>query len=364
MVEASGPVVTPPEHGTRNALAAFGVFVAVAMASAAIYFWPERETADSAARDRAAQRSTAERDRPGDPGQPLRKPGAWEVPQPEPQTVAAEVAKPSAAAPAVAYRRRPQPSAVSTWTAPTPPPPVAAPEATPAASKPADDGRPTKLAGLPVMQAERIDDASWYLMPGEMIMCNNDQPLTERTGAFWTATIPEEKLSRDGARRLIPAMSKAFGKIVTGFNHGDRRLAGVITHITGPSVPGKPTVFIPIEMGQVGDDLGRIDMDGNVENDFWRRLGTVGAYAVLDAVARGVTSYASGSLNRALNNNDDGVNVNVGNFGSMGSGSTLAGQAYRQELNRQPGFTRPQAQPCTIMITKPIDFRKALQVGG
>lgn len=359
-VDGGGPVITPADQAGRTKLLALGAVGLVAAAGFAFWIMPARETGESQ-RDRAAAQKEA-RDRPGDPGLPLRKPGYQDVPQAVIHPVPTE--KPGNPVVLQAVRRRPRPSDAVTWTAKPPPePPVAsAPPATatPAAAK---DDRPTKLAGLAVMQAERIDDASWYLMPGEMVMCRNNQPLTERTGAMWTATIPEDKLSADGTRRLIPANSQAFGKIVSGFNRGDRRLAGVITHIMTPSVPGKPTLIIPIDMGQVGDDIGRVDMDGNIESDFWGRLGTVGAYAVLDALARGGTSYAAGSLNRALNGNSDGVNVNVGNFGGV-SGQSLAGMQMQEELRKQPQFNRPEAQACSILITKPVDFRKALQIGG
>jgi hypothetical protein len=132
----------------------------------------------------------------------------------------------------------------------------------------------------------------------------------------------------------------------------------------GPRVPGKPTLFIPIDMGQVGDDLGEVDMAGNVKSNFWERLGTVGLYAILDAVARGATSYAAGSLNHALNPDGSNVNVNVGNFGGMGTGQNLAGMEMQEQLRKRPEFNRPQAQPCTIMISKPVNFRNALHIRG
>jgi hypothetical protein len=307
-IDAGGPVVTPPDHAWRTWIKGAGAILLLVTAYAMFWLIPARETGE-AQKERLAQEQE-QRARPGDPG--VIKP--WpkvEIPQPEPQPVV----------------------------------------------------KPAKLGGMAVMEAERIDDASWYLMPGDKIMCRNDQPLTERSGAIWTATIPEEKWSGGGERVLLPAGSRAFGKIAAGFNREDRKLAGVITHIMGPRVPGKPTLFIPIDMGQVGDDLGEVDMAGNVKSNFWERLGSVAAYAVLDAVARGVTSYATGSLNNALNPDNSNVNVNVGNFAGMGTGQSLAGQEMQEQLRKRPEFNRPQAQPCSIMISRPIDFRKAISVG-
>jgi type IV secretory pathway VirB10-like protein len=358
-IDASGPVVTPPDHAWRTWIKGAGAILLLVAAYAMFWLMPARETGE-AQKERLAQEQE-QRARPGDPG--VIKP--WpkvEIPQPEPQPVVAE--KPGTVAVLPVSRRRPMIPASTMWTAPTPPPPPPAATAATVVSTTTVEPKPAKLGGMAVMEAERIDDASWYLMPGDMIMCRNDQPLTERSGAIWTATIPEAKLSGDGTRTLLPAGSRAFGKIAAGFNREDRKLAGVITHIMGPRVPGKPTLFIPIDMGQVGDDLGEVDMAGNVKSNFWERLGTVGLYAILDAVARGATSYAAGSLNRALNPDGSNVNVNVGNFGGMGTGQNLAGMEMQEQLRKRPEFGRPEAQPCTIMISKPVDFRKALHIRG
>lgn len=262
------------------------------------------------------------------------------------------------ARPAIAQRLavapRPRPSQMAVYSRPAP-----------QASQGGRDGaggpdEPRTIAGMEIRRAETIADASYFLMPGDTIACLTTQPLTERSGARFSASIPNDVLSRTG-RRLIPAGSRALGKSISGMDHGERRLAAVFTHIEGPSVPGKPTLFVGIGDGQAGDQLGRVDLEGNIETHAWSRLGTVAAYATLDMVARAGTGVAGNAINDSLNSGGGQTNINLGNFGGMGNARGLAGQAFDHELRRKPTFDRPHAQPCTIFIQQPIDFTDAVK---
>lgn len=213
------------------------------------------------------------------------------------------------------------------------------------------------IAGMTVLRAESISDAGWYLMPGDKIQCLNNEPLTERTGARFSATIPEDVRGRDGLNTLIPKGSRAVGKVLRGLDNGERRLAAILTHIEGPSRPGQPTIVVPLGDGQAGDALGGADLEGNIDTHFWSRLGAVAAYAGLDLVGRVGSSVASNAINESLSSRN-GTNVNVGQFGMQG-GRGLAGRAFDHDIQRPPTFDRPQGQACTVFVNQPIDFRAA-----
>lgn len=334
-----------------------GARVALAIGAAAglgvLGWWllPERHHVEARTTDRAS--------RPGVIGQPfvipaaITNPAPVEVARPEP-VVARPMAPPAAA-------KRARPSSMSVYTDAEPPERPARAVAVGGGASGAPAPAQT-IAGMQVLRAETITDARFYLMPGDKIPCINSEPLTERTGARFSAVIPEEVRGRDGTQRLIPKGSRAVGRVVKGMDHGERRLAAILTHIEGPTVPGFPTMFVPLGDGQAGDALGAVDLEGNVETHFWSRLGAVAAYAGLDAVARIGAGVATSAITDGLSGGDGNrTNVNVGNFGGLGTGRGLAGRAFDQQIQRQPTFDRPQGQVCTIFVNQPIDFRPAVR---
>lgn len=305
---------------------------------------PERGPVEAKVADRNS--------RPGIVGQPFVIPAAITAPPP------AEVARPERPAAAAAPAKRARPSSMSVYTDAQPPErPASASAAAAGAGGPPG---PQTIAGMAVLRAETVGDARFYLMPGDKIPCINNEPLTERTGARFSAMIPEEVRGRDGTQRLIPKGSRAVGRVLKGMEHGERRLAAILTHIEGPTVPGQPTMFVPLGDGQAGDALGAVDLEGNVETHFWSRLGAVAAYAGLDAVARIGAGVATNAITDSLSSRG-GTNVNVGNFGGVVSGRGLAGRAFDHEIQRGPTFDRPQGQVCTIFVNQPIDFRSAVR---
>lgn len=222
-----------------------------------------------------------------------------------------------------------------------------------------------QLAGLNVIRAEAIPDARFFLMPGDKIKCKNNEPINGNGNANFSALIDEDVFGRDPGPHdapLIPRGSRAVGKTLQGMDHGQTVMAAILTHIEGPTINGRPTLFVRLGDGQAGDELGTPGLQGNIDTHFWPRLGAVAAYAGLDALARVGSGIASGSINDALSGRDgSNTNVNIGSFGGMGTGRGLAGQAFDLELQRKPSFIRPQSQACTIFINQPIDFRLILQ---
>src|SRR5690349_11364618 len=148
-VQDGGPVITPPEQVTRNRLLFVGVLLIMAVAVLLFYLMPKRETGAEQQERLAAQQQ--QRDRPGDPGLPLRKPGFEDIPQPQPVTTDRPASTPAPPQP----RYRPFIPAATMWTAPPPPAPPERTERTGRAVAPATAAAPAeapqaKLAGLPV----------------------------------------------------------------------------------------------------------------------------------------------------------------------------------------------------------------------
>lgn len=335
--------------GGRFWLAAAGV---CSLGVAGWYFLPS-------ARDNAANRAqTEERIRAaGAMGQPWAPPPIQPVSQPRPpMMMPAAQERPSLDdRPQGAQRARA--TSMVGYARPAPPPTAAASNGRLGAAEEAQT-----LAGMTVLRAQTLADARHYLMPGDKISCLNLEPITERTGAAFSAIIPDNIYGREGPAGglpLIPKGSRAVGKVLRGLDHGERRLAAVLTHIEGPTVSGRPTMFVPLGNAAAGDALGQVDLEGNIETHFWSRLGAVAAYAGLDAVARIGSSVAGDAISDALQGSGgrNGGGVSVNNFGNMGSGRGLAGRAFDHEIQKQPSFNRPQSQPCTIFINQPIDFR-------
>lgn len=277
---------------------------------------------------------------------------AFNPPMPvEPPARPAEPALARPTAPA-GPAKRPRPSSMSVYVDAAPPtrPAPAAAASGPAAAQ--------TVAGMPVLRAEMLIDAGWYLMPGDKIQCQSNEPLTERTGARFSVNIPEDVRGRDGINILVPRGSRAVGRVAKGVDQGERRLIVVMDTIEGPTMPGRPTVVVPLGGTQAGDLLGGADLEGNVDTHFWARLGSVAAYTVLDAVGRVGSGIASSQLNEAINGSGrNGTNVNIGLGSGIGGGRGLAGRSFDYEINRPPSFDRPQGQSCTIFVQSPLDFR-------
>lgn len=295
--------------------------------------------------------------------------------KPPPRQAAAAVGRPSEfparppAPPPPAAEQRPQPAAPP----PPPPPPgrPAPPRPRPSAMALYDDATPLrpperrsaassqdeKIAGMSVIRAQTIADAGWYLMPGDKIQCENLEPITARTGAPFSATVPFDVKGRTGDRILIPRMSRVVGTVARGLDDdGNERLAAVLSHVEGPSVPGKPTLVASLGEAPAADVIGQVDLDGNVKTHFWRRLGAVAAFAGLDAVSQAGGALAGAALSNAVNNATGGDGVGVGFYSFRGAGRSLAGREYQQQIRRPPSFERPQGQPCTVFVHKPLDF--------
>lgn len=339
MSGSNGPVVTPGKHFGILKVVGAGTLLAGAVA-AAIFIAPDTHTNTVAKTDNAP--------RPGGPPQPFRPP------PPDPAEVRPVVAPMAPQPPLMPQQtRRARPSSMSAYMDAAPPTRPVAP------AKPGEETE-QKIAGMPVLRAETIADAGWYLMPGDKIQCQSNEPLTERTGARFSVNIPEDVRGRDGLNVLVPRGSRATGRVAKGIDNGERRLVVVMDTIEGPSVPGRPTVVVPLGGTQAGDVLGGADLEGNVNTHFWSRLGSVAAYTVLDTVGRIGSGVASSQLNDAINGGRrDGTNVNIGlGGGGLGGGRGLAGRAFDYEINRPPTFDRPQGQACSIYVQSPIDFRK------
>jgi hypothetical protein len=224
--------------------------------------------------------------------------------------------------------------------------------------------KPETVAGMPVLTADMVADAENFLMPGDKLSCLSAEPLEGKAdGVAFTTEINEDFIGRGNAwPPLIPKGSLAFGRVSRVAEDGDERIAAALTLIRGPSVIGRPTLMVPLGDAQPGEPLGDAGLRANVETRFWARLGTVAAYAGLDAVGRIGSSLAGNAINEGLSGGGR-TNINVGNFGGMASGRSLAGSAFDHELRRGPRLSRPQAQPCTIFITKPIRVRGTPQRG-
>lgn len=309
------------------------------------------------ARDNAANRVQAEERirAAGAMGQPWAPPPLQPVAQPRPPMMMPAAQERPSLDDRPQGQQRARATSMVGYARPAPPPTAAASNGRLGAAEEAQT-----VAGMTVLRAQTLADARHYLMPGDKIACLNLEPITERTGAAFSAIIPDNIYGREGPAGgppLIPKGSRAVGKVLRGLDNGERRLAAVLTHIEGPTTPGRPTMFVPLGNAAAGDALGQVDLEGNIETHFWSRLGAVAAYAGLDMVAGIGSSVAGAAISDAVQGNGRGGGVSVNNFGGMGNGRGLAGRAFDHEIQKQPTFRRPQSQPCTIFINQPIDFR-------
>jgi type IV secretory pathway VirB10-like protein len=107
-----------------------------------------------------------------------------------------------------------------------------------------------------------------------------------------------------------------------------------------------------------GDVMGQPDLAGNVNTHFGSRLAATAAYAGLDLVTTAGGVLAGAAAADAISG-AGGTGVGIYNMRGLGRG--LASREFEAQMNQRPSFERPQGQPCTVFITKPIDFRPALR---
>lgn len=267
------------------------------------------------------------------------------------QPVASAAPPPVTASQPVGPVRRPRASSMAAYDNPEPVRATPRPAA-PAAAAPPEE---TRIAGMAVQRAQILPDPAWWLMPGDKIPCENLEPITARTGADFSATVPVDVMGRTGTQTLVPRFSRVKGHVVRGLQNGQERLAAILTSIETPSVPGRPTIVVPLA-APAADVLGQVDLEGNVETHFWSRLGAVAAYAGLDALSTAGGVLAGQALSDAISGASGGRG-GVGIYSFNGIGRSLAGSEYGHQINRPPSFERPQGQACTVFVNQPIDFR-------
>lgn len=218
-------------------------------------------------------------------------------------------------------------------------------------------GRDT-IAGLQVLRASRLPQPQYWLMPGDKLPCDQNEPIVSIEGAPFTCVLSADVKGRNGNVTLLHKGARLVGTVVRGLDNGEERLAVAFNHAEDAARPGEDPVVVPLN-SPGADVTGRAGLDGHVNTHFWSKLGGVAAYALLDLATQGLSVGAGAALGGALGGGRNS-SVNVLNLGSQGR--SLAQGEFGQQANRRPSLERASGEPLTVFISHPIDFRDAVAV--
>ena len=146
---------------------------------------------------------------------------------------------------------------------------------------------------------------------------------------------------------LIEDGSQVQGRYESMKNGGVNRLFAVNAIIHTPH-----GVWIKIPEEPLGDDLGRVGLDGTVDQHYVARFGAAIGLNITDAMLQ--------VLQAEVSKNGSGNSYLQLNTGS-GVGS-LANQILQQTINIPPTFSRPQGSLAEILISRPIDFSDSYRI--
>lgn len=218
-------------------------------------------------------------------------------------------------------------------------------------------GRDT-IAGLQVLRASRLPQPAYWLMPGDKLPCDQNEPIVSIEGAPFTCALSADVKGRNGNVTLLHKGARLVGTVVRGLDNGEERLAVAFNHAEDAARPGEDPVIVPLN-SPGADVTGRAGLDGHVNTHFWSKLGGVAAYALLDLATQGLSVGAGAALGSALGGGRNS-SVNVLNLGSQGR--SLAQSEFGQQASRRPSLERASGEPMTVFISHPIDFRDAVAV--
>lgn len=190
----------------------------------------------------------------------------------------------------------------------------------------------------PRVSAGMLGNRSLILAQGAKIDCAGDTAFDSTEAGISTCTVTKNVYSDDGKVVLIERGSQINSEYRSNLAPGQKRAFILAARIRTPD-----GVTVQID-SPAADALGRMGIDGDVDNHWGQRIGA--------ALLLGVTQDAIGYLaTRGGNSNSSVVYQNTGQ-----QGNDMASRVLDRTINIPPTLTQNQGTEFTIVVARDLDF--------
>jgi type IV secretion system protein VirB10 len=191
----------------------------------------------------------------------------------------------------------------------------------------------------PRVRASMLGDRSLILAQGAKIDCAGDTAFDSTEAGISTCTVTKNVYSDDGKVVLIERGSQINSEYRSNLAPGQKRAFILAARIKTPD-----GVTVQID-SPAADALGRMGIDGYVDNHWGQRIGA--------ALLLGMTQDAIGYLaTRGGNSNSSVVYQNTEQ-----QGNDMASHVLDRTINIPPTLTQNQGAEFTIVVARDLDFR-------
>jgi type IV secretion system protein VirB10 len=204
--------------------------------------------------------------------------------------------------------------------------------------------KPSIIAGGKAGPAMRL---TYMLMP-QLIPCALDTAMDSTLAGVIFCHTTQDVLSPDHIL-LMPAGTQITGQYKNNVQNGQHRLfAFAGSAITKEGIP------IPLD-SDVGDELGRTGIDGEVDHHYAERFGA----ALLLTAGDAALQLGQAELSKGSN----ATNLNFSSGGGGGTGvSGIASQVLQAQIGIPPTIYVPPGKIVSIVISHQISFEDAIRV--
>ncbi len=183
-----------------------------------------------------------------------------------------------------------------------------------------------------------LGDRSLILAQGAKIDCVGDTAFDSTEAGISTCTVTKNIYSDDGKVVLIERGSQINSEYRSNLAPGQKRAFILAARIKTPD-----GVTVQID-SPAADALGRMGIDGHVDNHWGQRIGA--------ALLLGMTQDAIGYLaTRGGNNNSSVVYQNTEQ-----QGNDMASHVLDRTINIPPTLTQNPGSEFTIVVARDLDF--------
>ncbi|AXL51177.1 type IV secretion system protein VirB10 [Paraburkholderia caffeinilytica] len=190
----------------------------------------------------------------------------------------------------------------------------------------------------PRARAGVLGDRSLVLAEGAKIDCAGDTAFDSTEAGLSTCTVTKNVYSDDGRVVLIERGSQINSQYRSNLSPGQKR-----TFILAARIETPHGVTVEID-APAADALGRMGIDGYVDNHWGQRIGA--------AMMLGITQDAIGYLaTRGGNSNGSVVYENT-----QQQGNDMATRVLNSTINIPPTLTQNQGAEFTIVVARDLDF--------
>lgn len=192
--------------------------------------------------------------------------------------------------------------------------------------------------GAPRVRASMLGARSLILPQGAKIDCAGDTAFDSTEAGISTCTVTKNVYSDDGRVVLIERGARVNSQYRSNLSPGQKR-----TFILAARIETPHGVVVEID-SPAADALGRMGLDGYVDNHWTERIGA----AMLLGVAQDAIGYLS---TRGGNSNGSVVYENT-----QQQGNDMATRVLDSTINIPPTLTQKQGVEFSIVVARDLDF--------